>query len=357
MHTIDTIPGRTVAIEGREFLYFSGTSYLGMGRNEAFRALIEEGLRRYGNNYSCSRISNLQLKIFDEAETYLAAQFGVEAALTLSSGYMAGQIVIQMLAQEQIDNFIYAPQTHPALWRSPKDALTENDDDWMVHLPQKIQALAPAKVAILCNALDPLYAKKCTFDWVKGLPADAEIILVIDDSHGLGITGKEGRGVLSEIEVPENISLIVVSSLGKALGVPGGVVLAKRAVIERLKTSAFFGGGSPASPTGLYALLKAETIYKEARNKLIENIGLFTGKINKTEQFSFLPDYPVFYTTDQHLADKLLNNNILISCFRYPTADAARITRIILSSLHREADIEKLAAAINDNRVGVKERL
>lgn len=345
MHKINTIPGRTVVMEGRECLYFSGTSYLGMSCNEDFSNLIEEGINKYGNNYSSSRISNLQLDIFEEAECYLADACGSEAALTMSSGYLAGQIVVQMLLEQHVTHFIYEPKTHPALWRTRNDFSMGSQREWETNILLKIKGLPPGKIAILCNAIDPLYAIKHSFAWIKDLPADKEIFLVIDDSHGLGITGKNGAGILSEIKAPEGSTLIVVSSLGKALGIPGGVVFSKKSVIEEIKKSAFFGGSSPAVPAYLYAFLKAKNIYRRAKDKLLENISLFSRKID-SDQFNFIHDYPVFYTKNRSMAEKLFNNNIIISCFPYPTSEDEWITRIILNSLHTEADIDALVAGI-----------
>ncbi len=91
------LPGRTIVADGCERLYFSGTSYLGMGHNEAFRALLQEGMARYGTVYSSSRASNVQLAVYEEAEHLLSDLTGAPAALTFSSGYQAGQAATQRL--------------------------------------------------------------------------------------------------------------------------------------------------------------------------------------------------------------------------------------------------------------------
>jgi 7-keto-8-aminopelargonate synthetase-like enzyme len=113
------LPGRTLTVEGKEHLYFSGTSYLGMARNEVFAAYLQEGMKLYGTNYSSSRISNLKLQIFEQAEEYLARFTGAGAALTMSSGFLTGQMLVRLL--ENKGRFIYAPRTHPALWRTQAD--------------------------------------------------------------------------------------------------------------------------------------------------------------------------------------------------------------------------------------------
>lgn len=79
-----------------------------------FAALLAEGLARYSTNYSSSRGSGSQLKIFAKAKAYLAAWTGTAGALTVSSGYLAWQMAVAALAGA--GRFEYAPGTHPAAW-------------------------------------------------------------------------------------------------------------------------------------------------------------------------------------------------------------------------------------------------
>ena len=346
MLSIDTIPGRTVNIDGIEHLYFSGTSYLGMGQNREFTDLLIQGLRQYGNNYSSSRISNLQIKVFEEAETFLSKTFGSEAALTMSSGYMAAQVVVQMLLTQPHTTFIYAPKTHPALWRSPADFFMEDFQVWTDRLLNNIKINSPGKIAILCNSIDPLLAEKYSFEWIQHLPSEKEFIVVIDDSHGFGVMGTNGKGIISQLEVPDHVTLIITGSLGKALGVPGGVIFSTNEIIEQLKSCAFFGGSSPALPAYLFAFMEAEDIYKKARQRLSDNIEFFLQNSPDKEGVTFFSNYPVFYIEDNNLATELLKKNIMISSFPYPTSNDALVSRIILNSLHTRADIEVLISTM-----------
>jgi len=112
MLEVDHLPGRTLHANGRAYLYCSGTGYLGIARNPAFAELVVAGISRYGTNYSSSRSSSVQLRIYAEAEAYLAAYAGAEAALTVSSGYLAGQLAVAALAEA--GRFKYEPGAHPA---------------------------------------------------------------------------------------------------------------------------------------------------------------------------------------------------------------------------------------------------
>ena len=341
----EELPGRTLIAGGREYLYFSGTSYLGMSRNKQFQKLLHEGMKRYGLNYSSSRLSNVQLAIFEETENYLAAYTGAEAALTVSSGFMAGQLLVQALAGS--GTFIYGPGTHPALWQPNLPSSKQCFEEWVQHLPARMASAESNNIFILFNSLDPLLAKKYDLSWLSGLDSNKNITLIIDDSHGLGVTGQNGAGIYSDLVLPPLFNLIVISSLGKALGIPGGVILANAATIQNLKKHPFFGGASPVVPAYLYAFLQAPAIYQAAREQLFRNIDYFFVNLKKPALFQSFPDYPVFYTAQNQLYEYLLAQNILISSFAYPSPQHEPVTRVILNSLHTKADIDKLTSLIN----------
>ncbi len=340
-----SLPGRTIRVEGKELLYFSGTSYLGMGHNEFFRQQVLEGMVQYGSNYSSSRSSNLQLAVFEEAENWLAHFTGAEAALTFSSGYLAGQAAIHALRQSDI--FLYAPGTHPALWRDSQDGYTGTFTEWASQLPETIEQCKNQNIVIACNSLDPLYAEKYSFDWLADLPTDQSITIVVDDSHGLGIMGRNGAGIFPELMAKStHHNLIVVSSLGKAFGVPGGVVLGNKEFINNLWKSPYFAAGSPIPPVYLYAFLQSDSIYQEARAKLTTNILNFKQSLIHLNLFKHFDNYPVFYTKENSLYEALKPQCIL-SSFPYPDPSGKPITRVVLNSLHQQADIELLADLIN----------
>jgi 7-keto-8-aminopelargonate synthetase-like enzyme len=341
----DQLPGRTLVSGGQEYLYFSGTSYLGLARNPAFQQCLQEGIGRYGTNYSSSRLSNVQLAVFEETETYLAAYTGAPAVLTLSSGYMAGQLVVRCLEDQAA--FVYGPRAHPALWVQRNNFVGGDFAAWAAGLPTQLDQLPQQHLVLLFNSLDPLLALKYDLDFLNQLPANKKVTVVIDDSHGFGITGKAGAGVFTELQLPEHVSLVVISSLGKALGIPAGVILTGAATMARFRQSPFFGGGSPAVPAYLYAFLQAKEIYRQARQQLTGHVRYFRAQLQQPQLFTGIPDYPVFHTAQQALYPYLLRQGILISSFSYPTPADAPITRVIINAGHTQADLDQLAAAIN----------
>lgn len=338
------LPGRTIWTDGHERLYFSGTSYLGIGCNEAFQELLREGMDRYGTIYASSRASNVQLAVYEEAETVLANLTGAGAALTFSSGFQAGQAAVRQLDNQRC--FLYAPGTHPAVWRNAADAQPGNFSEWTDTIVKQVGA-SDDTIAILANSLDPLFAHAYDFRWVGQLPEDRSITLLVDDSHGLGITGKAGEGIFATLQslARPNVMVLVVSSLGKAFGVPGGVVLGPTNFISHLKESPFFTASSPVSPAYLYAFGRAQSLYQQARQQLFANVAYFQEQTNDLSLFRSMDRYPVFYTPDNTLATTVASQ-CMLSSFPYPHPDSTPITRVIVSSLHTREDLDTLGGMV-----------
>ncbi len=327
----------------RRALVFKGTDYLGITKNQEYRAYLIEGLSKYGSSFGGSRLSGSFADLYHAAENRLAEISGSEAALTFSSGTLSGLAIIEILDKNK--QFIYAPDTHPALSVPENNYQNLSFAYWKNILLEKY-AKTDKPIVILSNSLNPLNVEKYEFSWVKELAVNKKIILIIDDSHGFGILGKEGGGVFSQLPDNDNIEKIVISSLGKAWGLPGGVVLASKKIIYKLRTSSLFGGASPIIPAYLSAFLKSTQIYTHNRKRLKNNIHFFIKHLSDKNQFKFFADFPVFSTQNHALYDLLLSHNIEISAFNYPSPDAERYTRIVLSALHSEKDIIELYKAI-----------
>ncbi len=340
MQITNQIPGRTAFFNQEEWLYFSGTSYLGLSQNIDFQNFIIEGIQRYGAHFGGSRLSNIRLQIFEEAEDQLVSWTGAAAALTVSSGTLGGQLVVKIL--ENGGKFYFAPGVHPALF-GEGDYSESNFEDW-THFVIEEAHRSKVPLLLLSNTLDPLKARRFDFNWLQQLPNNIPITLILDDSHGIGITGKDGAGVFSTIQVPENVELIVIASLGKALSIPGGVILGNKPFIQKIWQSSYFGGASPANPAYLQAFLQAQELYQQQRQILFRHIAHFKTETESLNLFHSFEAYPVFYTPDHQVANFLKQHKALISSFPYPTAQSEHITRVVLNAAHTEADLLQLIA-------------
>ena len=334
MFTTDRLPGRVAHLNDENWLYFSGTSYLNMAKNAAFQHALMESVRRYGTNFGGSRLSNMRLEVFGRAERFLAEWTGAAAALTVSSGTLAGQLVVQALADR--GDFYFAPDVHPALF-GEGDYAHETFEAWSLRMLDIAQNGEP--MVFFAGALDPLRARKYDFSWLQELPNDVPITLVLDDSHGIGITGRDGAGIFSTLKAPANAELIVIASLGKALALPGGVILGRQDFIQKILHASQFGGASPMVPAYLDAFLQTQSLYRQARQILFRNVVQFAEAFAELSPFQNFTNYPVFYTEKKQLAAWLGARKVVISSFRYPTPKDQPITRVVISTAHDEDDI------------------
>lgn len=349
--TIFQKPNRKIKIEEKEYLFFGGTSYLGMSENADFQALIKQGLEIYGSSYGSSRNGNLQIDIYEKAEKKLADFVNAPAAVTLSSGMLAGQLVINQLFGY---DFIYSPQTHPACWHTPTiDAPKMLFNDWAEKLIQNFPYSDKPKV-IVCNANDGLRNEPMNFDWTTQLPDNQQITLLIDDSHSIGIVGERGEGVYSKIKIKPSVRLVVTTSLHKAMGIVGGAIFSDAEFIQQIKECIFFSACSPIAPALLWAYQNSGELYKNQLKKLRENINYFNSQVVDLEWFKYQKDFPVYWTSQTELYQSLLKKNILIYQFAYPAKTGQKNTRIVLSAWHESEDIDKLADGINEFFSSVK---
>lgn len=340
-HT-DGGPGRAVLIEGKEYLYFSGTSYLGLNQHETFKALVQEGIDRYGVNFGGSRRSNLRFDLFSKAEDLFCTWTGAPASLLFSSGTLAGQILHRIMSK--LGQVLYAPGTHPALW-GVTGLPSVDYEAWTLQLQTQLQQRQEICV-IFANSIDPLRSRAYDFDWVAEIPAGPPVYIVIDDSHGFGVTGPEGIGVYKSLKTPAWVKRVVLASLGKAFSLPAGIILGEKEIIDQCWDSPFFGGASPLPPAYLYALLAAPSLWRKQLEVLRTRIDDFDQSISAFPYLQHLEGYPVYFCLKNELAAQLWEKGIMISSFPYPGPNDPLVTRIVINALHQQMDVDRLVKAM-----------
>ena len=349
-----SLPGRTVLTETGELRWFSGTAYLGMGHVPEFQALLREGLAQAGSTWGSSRHNTVRLAVYDEAEAALARFVGAPAALTVSSGMLAGRVVAADFSPQA--TVFYAPGVHPALWGADYRPAEEPVETWWERLPERVAACQADEIVIATDSVGSPHTGRVPLEWLGELPAEKAVTVVVDDSHGLGIFGENGagsygalarvikRGAAQRIAARPHHKLVVISSLNKALGVPAGAIFSDSTTVAKLRHSPFFGGSSPAVPGAMWAMTRAFDLYREQHAKLLENVRFFVESLGETvNQFCWMPDYPAFTTTAEGFHEVLLRNGILTASFPYPTPADAPITRLVVSALHTFEDLECVA--------------
>lgn len=324
-----------------------------MGHNEDFRRYVHSATETFGNHYGSSRNNSLRLDIYDDAEQQLAHFLKTESALIVSSGMWAGQLLmkeVENVVQRKRDIsrifYHYAPGVHPALWGHGFQRNNGEWSEWIMQTARKINATEPDVAHIICtDAVGSPMVKAFDFTLFNAIQNSANVWLIIDESHSLGVMGARGNGVMEQIHPKLSKQTIFASSLNKALGIPAGAVWGSKSVVEMVRKSPWFAGGSPPAPAYAYALktLLEQSKYAAARALLMKNIGYINAKMEGTALFKCIEGYPVFCSSNAALFEHLLENGIMASCFPYPSPADAPVTRIAISSLHQKEDLDRLA--------------
>lgn len=343
IYAIDTFPGRTISVNGKSFLYFGGTSYLGLQTDATFQRVYRANLKKYGTNYGASRKANVQISIFQETENYLANLVGSESCITMSSGFLAGQLVIQTMNTPEHE-FFYAPESHSAVHLASKRPFQHFSD--LNQAVRKHLEDSNSTPVVVLDAIDLLGKGYPGFEGLQALPLN-EVVLVIDDSHGIGIVGIDGGGAFKSAQSLNAKELIVCCSLGKGFGIQAGAIFAKTNRIQKFTTTNFFGGASPAAPAALATLLESSELFAKKRQILQKNIRVFLDTLQNHKLLNYQDHYPAFYFSNPKIAKFLESKRILITNFNYPNENSPLRSRIVISAAHTTEDIGQLTQWLN----------
>jgi len=338
---VKQFPDRKTTINKTKFLYFGGTSYLSIATHKKFQKQLFKSIKKWGAFYGSSRNSNIKLAIYNKFETFFAKQIGAKDALVVSSGTIAGRLTVDYLATK-ITSFYHYPKTHPSILGINSKPLFV---DGKLH-PNLLNSTVE-EIVITADAVLALEVSPTSFGFLNNISEVKKITLLIDESHSLGIVGKNGKGIFNSISDVKIHRKIMVSSLGKGLGLSGGIIVSDVNFINKIKSETLFVSASGANPAYLDAYLKNVKIYEQQRQKLKANLALFHSKLQSTNQLFFDKNYPVIYSKDVAIYQKLKENGIIITNFKYPNYKD-KMSRIVLTANHKKKDLKKLASVLNN---------
>src|SRR6187402_2371044 len=263
---LNEIPNRVFYKDGEEFLYFGGTNYLGVTTLPEFQNILLASFQKWGTSYGSSRSAHIQLNIYKTAEDLLASQIETEAVVTVSSGMLAGKLALEQL-QHTTDLLFHFPNTHPALMHPFSLPLIQDGK-----LNPFLFDATVSRIGIVADAIPSLEVTPIDLNILKNIPNDKEITLLLDESHSIGILGDQGQGVLSQYELPNVHHKISIASLGKAMGLSGGIIAGDIQFIGEIKKQQSFVGASGMNPAFLETFVNAQEIYHLQRQQLKDNL-------------------------------------------------------------------------------------
>lgn len=237
-HAFDMQRGPRVWRDGREYVMLTSNDYLGLSQHPKVIEAGQRALREWGGSTNGARLANGSRRYHLELEEALANFLGKQACHVSVAGYISVLSSVAAFAQRG-DVILVDRNIHSCVWDGIRLSTAEverfahNDPE---HLRSVLAQLDPATPKLL--VIEGVYSMEghiARLPEFAALASEYGCLLVVDDAHGFGVLGEEGRGTANHFGLDGEVD-IISGSLSKALASTGGFVAGPRDAIEFLRT-------------------------------------------------------------------------------------------------------------------------
>ena len=353
LRRLDSAQGVEVVVDGRPLLNFSSNDYLGLADDPRLRAASAAALDQFGSGSGSSRLICGTQAPHADLETALARFKRTEAALSFATGHAAALGTIPALVGAE-DVVLLDKLSHACL----VDAARLSGATLRVfphnHL-EKLERLlawarenyAKANVLVVTESVFSMDGDLAPLREIVELKDRFGAWLLVDEAHGVGVLGPNGRGLAAELGVADRVE-IQMGTLGKALGAGGGAICGSARLIDflvnRARSFIFSTAPPPAAAAATEAVRLLDSGEAEPlRERLWRNLHAFRSDATSAIVPHIVGDEAAAVAE----AARLLDAGLLVPAVRYPTVarGSARL-RITLSAAHSAAQIAQLTSAL-----------
>ncbi len=351
--------GAELWVDGQRLINFCSNDYLGLAGHPDIAAAMQQGARDWGVGSGAAHLVTGHTAAHHAFEEELAEFTGYPRVLLFSTGYMANQGVITALMgrgdtlfQDRLNHASLidgALQSRSKLKRYPHNETAALSEQLRTASGEKM--IATDAVFSMDGDLAPLPA-------LAEIAAQQQAWLMVDDAHGFGVLGEEGRGTSSHFGLGPTEVPILMATLGKALGTFGAFVAGSEALIEMLIQQARSYIYTTAPPAAVaeasrasLQIVRRESWRRERLNELIARLREHLLKLGLPLMDSPTPIQPII-AGDVGCAlawsQQLESEGILVGAIRPPTVPegSARL-RITLSAAHNDQQFDRLLNALS----------
>ncbi|MGD9787294.1 MAG: 8-amino-7-oxononanoate synthase [Sulfuricellaceae bacterium] len=356
---VESPQGVYLDADGRPFLSFCSNDYLGLANHPALVEAASQGAGRYGVGAGASHLVSGHFAPHHRLEEELAAFVGLPRTLLFSGGYMANVGVVTALVGR--GDTVFADKLNHA---SLNDAMVLSRAHVRRYPHLDLAALEKAlaettsgRKLVVSDAVFSMDGDVAPVNELLALCERHDAWLLLDDAHGFGVLGKEGRGSLSHFDV-RSPRIVYMATLGKAAGVFGAFVAGGAELVEGLIQNArsyiYTTAMPPLLACALSASLKLIAGEDWRRQRLRDLVArLRTWRPRRWQLMdSETPIQPLLVGGNEEtlaVSEGLLERGILVPAIRPPTVPkgGARL-RISLSAAHSPEDVDRLLDALKE---------
>lgn len=354
--------GATMLIEGykQPVIGFISNDYLGMSQREETKLAGIEAIKKYGTGACAAQVIGGYLDIHRQLEKDIATFVGQEDSLLFSSGFGANSGVLRALLGINdialVDSFIHT-SAHAGLKGTNVKCIGHNDLEYLDKVLKEVKDKYKTKLVII----DGVYSQDgdlCSLPEIISICEANSALLMLDDAHGIGVMGNNGRGTAEYFNCLGKVD-IITGTFSKSFGCVGGFAAASNKLIQYLKFYADTNVFSAApTPQVTASILKALNLIKEKpeiRKKLWQNTNYLREKLHE-HGFdigkSVSPIFPIMIRDNKkvyEIAKMLQEKGIFTIAIVYPAVRTkeARL-RVSVLATHEKDQLNTLISSLEE---------
>lgn len=358
-HIFERQDGTKVVKDGKEFVMLSSNDYLGLANHPKIKEAGKKAIEKWGSSTTGARLANGGRSFHRDLEEKLAEFLGKEACHVFSAGYLACASAVTGFADRK--SLLFADKNlHSSLWSGIKlsgsrcERFSHNNPEHLLDILEDEED-SDEKIFVLegVYSMEGHIAKLPEFTKIA---EDFRAFVVLDDAHGFGVLGKEGRGTANHFGLVDQVD-VLCGSFSKSLAGAGGFVASSREAIDYMRTHSkqtiFSAALSPASCASAQAALEIMQEEPEHRERLQKNLERYRSILEGLELDTWESETPAIpivlgekekvYYFWKALLEKGIYAIISVAPGVPPGKD---LIRTAISAAHTDEDLDKIEEAL-----------
>jgi 8-amino-7-oxononanoate synthase len=355
--TLDSPQGARVRESGRELVNFSSNDYLGLAGDARLKEAAHRAIDAFGVGSGASPLVSGHSRLHHDAEERFARFARLPRALLFGSGYAANLGILATLADRDAEIFS-DDLNHACLIDGARLSRAQVTRYLHADVDALAARLSASRAAVKVVATDAVFSMDGD---IAPLPQMLELCerhdawLVVDDAHGIGVTGPTGHGTLEHFAI-QSPRIVYMATLGKALGGYGAFVAGDPAMVEwllqRARTYIYSTALPPMAAAVAMRALDLVDSDPDLVGRLRERIAQFKAACANVGVTLASPTaiQPVVVGSAPGALDasrRLAERGYLVPAIRPPTVpEGTSRLRVSISAAHSRPEVEGLAAAL-----------
>jgi glycine C-acetyltransferase len=355
IRTLGSPQGAWLVVDGKRVLNFCSNNYLGLANHPKMVEAAREAIAKYGVGPGAVRSIAGTMDLHIELEKRMAKFKGVEATITLQSGFSANLAAIPALVGK--DDVLFTDELNHASiidgCRLSSARIVKYTHASAADLDRVITENAGTyrRGLTITDGVFSMDGDLAPLDEIYEITNKHDVMLMVDDAHGEGVVGRGGRGIVDHFGLHGKVD-VEIGTFSKAFGVMGGVIAGNARIIDWMRQRGRpFLFSSAATPADVAACIAAVDLLEsstELVDKLWENAKYFKTAMKEMgfdTGNSATPITPVMLgeaPLAQQFSRDLFEENVFAMPLGFPTVPKgkARI-RVMISAAHAKTDLDQ----------------